>query len=166
MHEITYTEIQQHYGKCLQKFASHNSMASNNNTHALPKNRQNAKMVTQAWTWAELPTTKNHVHNSTQTTEIEKKILQISNLGHCHHFRLTRTRPRAVSTTGAILLHSTLISKVPSYCSQCTTEMCSGSVQEKLNFAMNTVLLKDQQKYCYRLVGSHVACLHNAQPTF
>lgn len=58
MCKITYTEIQQCYGKSLQKLASRNSMAINNNTHALPKDRQNAKMVTQAWTWAQLPTTK------------------------------------------------------------------------------------------------------------
>jgi len=39
-------------------------------------------MVTQAWTWAQLPTTKNCLRNSTQTTDGgEKKFLQISNFG-------------------------------------------------------------------------------------
>jgi len=62
--------------------ASHNSTASNNNTHALPKDRQNAKMVVQAWTWAQLPTTKKIMCITLLKQQRQKtKFLQISNFG-------------------------------------------------------------------------------------
>jgi len=60
---------------------THNSMASNNSTHALPKDRQNAKMVTQAWSWAQLPTTTLTLLKQ-QTGEKKKNSRRFLILGH------------------------------------------------------------------------------------
>jgi len=82
MCKITYKEIQQCYGKSLHKLAAHNSMASNKNTHALPKDRQNAKMVMQAWIWAQLPTTKKIMCITLLKQQRQKtKFLHIYNFG-------------------------------------------------------------------------------------
>ena len=82
MCKITYTEIQQRYRKCLQKLESHNSMASNNITHALPKDRQ----TMQKWSH------KHGLRHSCQPQKItcvtllkqqrqKKKFLQVCNSG-------------------------------------------------------------------------------------
>lgn len=159
---------QQRYGKCLQKLALTTVWPVITVLMLYPKTDRQCK---NGHASMDLGTAANHKKITCVTLLKQQRQKKKISCGflilvHWHHFRLTRTRPRAVSTAGTILLQSTLTSKVPSCCSHCTTEICSGSVQEKLNSAMNTLLLKDQQKYCYRLVGSHVACLHNSQPAF